>query len=478
MTASSEVHAAAYVGTGWLARGPIRQVDDPSGGPTVGSIVTVDSADVDHAAAVAEDAGRSWRAVPPAERAVVLAAAGNVLQGRSVEIADVLRCEGGRPRREAEAEVAKAVKTFRYYAGLVGALDGRSFAGSGGVRHETRREPVGVAAAITPWNVPAASPARKLAPALLAGNAVLLKPASATPLTAWHLVRALYDAGLPQGLVQFLPGAGSTVGEAVATNRRVGAVSFTGSTEVGLALQTSLSGTLTKLQLELGGKNGAIVMPDADLDRATQLIVQAAFAAAGQQCTATSRVIVHAAVADAVTDLIVERAEALTVSDTADEATQMGPLIDERQLSTTDGYVRRAVEAGAVIATGGHRLDRPGSYYAPTVLTRVDRSSEIAMREVFGPVLSIMVARDVDDAIDVLNGTAYGLSSAVHTRDIRIAQRVAERADCGVVAVGGATAGIELAAPFGGFKSSGTTSKEHGPESMEFFTRTKLISWY
>jgi acyl-CoA reductase-like NAD-dependent aldehyde dehydrogenase len=467
------------VGERWVADGRLVDVTDPAtDGEVVARMPALDADAADDSLDAALAAQSRWRAVPPAGRAEALRRAADLLEEHAAEVVEDLRAEGGKPLAEARAEAGKAVLTYRYYAGLAGALDGRAFEGARpALRHETRLEPVGVAVAITPWNVPAAAPARKLAPALLAGDAVVLKPASATPLSAHHQVRALVDAGVPAGAVQLVVGAGRTLGTALATDRRVAAVSFTGSTEVGLGLKAALGQSLTRLQLELGGKNAAVVLADADLDAAAGHIVAAAFALAGQQCTATSRVVVQRAVAVPLVERLVAACEALTVGDTSDERTRMGPLIDADQVALVDGFVGRALAGGATLACGGRRIERPGHFYAPTVLTGVTSAMEVASSEVFGPVLAVVEVGTPEEAVEVHNATAYGLSGAVHTRDLAAAQRFADAAASGVVAVNGPTAGIELAAPFGGFGMSGTGDKEHGPESLRFYTRTKLVSW-
>jgi alpha-ketoglutaric semialdehyde dehydrogenase len=474
------VKARNYIAGEWEdGAGDLIEVRDPSDGSVVGWIASASEAQVDQAVDAACAVLPSWGSAPVAERCAVLEGAALRLHSRSAELSQLLAAEGGRPIREARAEVAKAIATFEYYAGLAGALDGRAFAGSHpDQRHETRREPIGVVVAITPWNVPAAAPARKLAPAVLSGAPVLLKPASATPLTAAVIVEALADSGAPPGSVQLLAGSGGTVGRRLATGAATAAVTFTGSTEVGLALQRELAGGLTRTQLELGGKNAAIVLADADLDRAAELIVTAAFASAGQQCTATSRVVVERSVAEPLAEAIVLRAAALRMGPTLADATDLGPLIDADQVASTVGYIERAVTAGATIRYGGHAGDGPGCYHEPTVLTDVTPSMEIAREEVFGPVLSIIVVNDADEAVAVVNDTPYGLSSAVHTHDLGRAQELVGRIDCGVVVVNGPTAGIDITAPFGGFKASGTATKEHGPEAIDFFTRTKLVTWH
>jgi alpha-ketoglutaric semialdehyde dehydrogenase len=469
-----------YIAGRWEdGTGDLIEVRDPSDGSIVGAIGSASEVQVDQAIDAACAVLPSWGAVPVVERTAVLEGAALRLHGVSAELSRLLAAEGGRPIREARAEVAKAIATFEYYAGLAGALDGRAFAGSRpDHRHETRREPIGVVAAITPWNVPAASPARKVAPAVLAGAPVLLKPASATPLTAAVIVEALTDAGAPPGSVQLLAGPGRTVGRRIATSPATAALTFTGSTEIGLALQRELAAGLTRTQLELGGKNAAVVLADADLDRAAGHVVAAAFASAGQQCTATSRVVAERSVAEPLTEAIVLRTAMLRMGPTQADTTELGPLIDADQVASTVGYVERAVAAGATIRHGGHAVDGPGCYHEPTVLTDITPSMEIATEEVFGPVLSILVVDSADEAVGVVNDTPYGLSSAVHTRDLARAQDMIGRIHCGVVAINGPTAGIDITAPFGGFKSSGTATKEHGPEAVDFFTRTKLVSWH
>lgn len=458
----------------WIEPRESIDVVNPADGSFIASVPALDEHHVGLAVDAATNAFSTWKTTPPPQRAEFLGRMADALQDRSAAAVADLLAEGGKTEPEAAGEFAKSVQTLRYYAGLAGSLDGRTFAAATtGSRHETRREPIGPVAAITPWNVPMASPVRKLAPALLAGNPVIIKPASATPISVYHLAAAALDAGIPSGVVQTLTGSGRTVGNALAVAEGIAAVSFTGSTSVGMELAEALASRLTRVQLELGGKNAAVVLADADLDRAADRIVGAAFALAGQQCTATSRVIVVREVAEELTRRLVERSVAL--HPLAEGG--MGPMIDEAQRTIAAGFVERAINEGATIATGGQRVDGPGCMFEPTVLTGITQSMEVARDEVFGPVLAVIVVEDESDAITVLNDTIYGLSAAVHTNSLAAAERVVEACDTGVIAVNGATAGIELPAPFGGFKMSGTASKEHGPESMDFYTRIKLVSW-
>ncbi len=469
-----------FIGRDWIRpAGPLIAVRNPAtGSEVIATVPSLDATHVERAVIASLEVFPAWASWTPVARAEVLRKTADVLERRAGQISRDLVAENGKPLWEARGEVAKSVSTFRYYGGLAGALEGRAFAGgSARLRHETRLEPLGPVVAITPWNVPVAGPARKLAPALLAGNTVLLKPSSATPVAAIHLVECLNAAGAEPGAVQLLCGSGSVVGRGLCVHPQVAAVSFTGSTEVGLQLTKVLGNPLARLQLELGGKNAALVFPDADLSSAAGHIVNAAFASAGQQCTATSRVVVHRDVCQEFVDILLGRARAISVGNPCDESTQMGPLINEGQVQAVEGFVQRAVQAGACIATGGRRISRPGCFFEPTILTRVNPQMEIAREEVFGPVLAIMDFDAMEEAVDILNDTKYGLSCAVHTRNIAVAQTVADQAECGVVVINGPTAGIELPAPFGGFKMSGGGAKEHGPESMQFYTRTKLVSW-
>ena len=471
---------AARVAGEWIEAddGPLVIVD-PAHGQKFAIAPSLPQRLADRALEAAADGMGAWKKLSPVERGGHLEAAARQLLSWRDEVIGDLIAEGGKTPAEASGEFEKSVATLRYYSGLSGALDGRSFAAQRpSTRHETRREPVGPVVAITPWNVPLASPARKVAPALLAGNPVIVKPASQTPLSAYHLVKALVSVGIPDGVVQLLTGPGSTVGAKLVEHPATAAVSFTGSTDVGRAIHSTLAGSLVRLQLELGGKNAAVVLDDADLRRASDHIVSDAFSLAGQQCTATSRVIVLSTVADELTALILKRVSEIEVGGSDEQATRaMGPLIDAPQVESVNGYVERAVSEGARVRFGGARLARPGYFFAPTVLDQVKGNMEIAREEVFGPVLSIIAVEDDRQALSVLNDTRYGLVSSVHTESLARAEAFVSRSDTGIVSINGPTSGIELSCPFGGFKESGTSTKEHGPESLDFYTRTKLVSW-
>jgi aldehyde dehydrogenase (NAD+) len=470
MISSSALPDARPVGT--------RAVRDPSTGDTIAEVPVYDAEAVRSVVSEAVPAALDWGRRPPPERAAILRRAAALMGERRGSLIETLVAEGGRPQHEAVGETDKGIDTLLYYAGLVGALDGRAYLGNrAGLRHETRLEPIGVTVAITPWNVPIASPARKLAPALLAGNAMLIKPADLTPLSAIGMVEALHDAGVPTGVARVITGPGAVVGDALVGHPDAAAVSFTGSTAVGMSIRERLAGRLTRLQLELGGKNAAIVFDDADLDNALRWISVGAFAAAGQQCTATSRVLVQRGVYQQMLDRLVEEARSIRVGSAHDPETRMGPLISDEQVAAVHGFVVRAEAAGASVMAGGVPPAAGSRLYPPTIVAGAHASSEIATDEVFGPVVVVLPFDDLAEAAQLGNGTAYGLSAAVHTGSLATAEQLASALDCGVVSVNGPTAGIELSSPFGGFRQSGTDSKEHGPESLRFYTRTKLVSW-
>jgi acyl-CoA reductase-like NAD-dependent aldehyde dehydrogenase len=456
----------------------ITTITDPATGKAYRTVARLNAEAAQDLVDQAREAQLAWGHLPPLTRARLLGEASIELESRRATLIKDLVHEGGKPLVEAQGEVDKSIDTFRYYAGLTHALDGRSFAGGRvGLRHETRTEPLGTVVAITPWNVPMASPARKIAPALLAGDAVIVKPAELTPLSSLHLRDALHHVGVPSGVVQVATGSGSDLGAALVDAQGVDAVSFTGSTSIGLGIKQRLARQLTRIQLELGGKNAAVVWPDADLSEAVRWIIVGAYAGAGQQCTGTSRVIVHRDIEHQFMDGLCEAVDRIAVGDTGDPETTMGPLISREHRSTVHGFVARAADAGADVVRGGVIPTGEGSFYPATLVFGAPRSAEINVEEVFGPVLSVLAVDDLADALDVVNSTVYGLSAAVHTRDLGVAERFASGIEAGVVAVNGPTAGIELPAPFGGFRLSGTDSKEHGPEALRFYTRTKLISW-
>jgi len=331
--------------------------------------------------------------------------------------------------------------------------------------------------AITPWNFPIAIPAWKIAPALAYGNTVVWKPAELVPLTATHLAEALCEAGLPEGVLNLVLGRGSVVGETLVTHAAVSAITFTGSNAVGRAIQLRATEAGKKVQLELGGKNPAVVLADADLELAAEHVARGAFLSAGQKCTATSRVIVERPVLEELSARLVALAESWPVGDPLDERTKVGPLSSEAQLETVTGYLQLAQREHATVLAGGGRAEELGAGYfvRPTVLTDLSSSSRVVREEIFGPVATLLPADSFEEAVMLANDTPFGLTAGVFTRDLGKALRFARQARAGVVKVNQETAGLELQAPFGGMGESSSGSREQGKVARDFFTQWKTV---
>jgi len=334
-------------------------------------------------------------------------------------------------------------------------------------------------AAITPWNFPFAIPAWKVAPALISGNAVILKPASQTPMSAVNLVRACEEAGLPPGVLNLVPGAGNELGSAIARHPAIAAISFTGSTEVGRALFQTASAAFKRVQTEMGGHNPMVVLADAALEDAVNIAVEGAFFSTGQKCTATRRIIVEEPLYESFLERFVAATRGLKVGDPMDALTQIGPVISSSQLALDEEAVVRATGQGATVITGGKRLeDGPfgrGWFFEPTILTDVRPEFDIAQKEAFGPIVSVFKVGALDEAIDLANDSDYGLSASICTRDLESAERFIRSSRSGVVAVNAPTAGIEVQAPLHGAKGSGLGPPEQGDEAVEFFSEAKAV---
>jgi len=443
----------------------------------LGTFPQATAQDAARAVAAAAEALPGWAATPAPSRGAVLFRAAELLDERRDEVARTLTREEGKTLAEATAEVVRARDILRYFAGEGWRRAGELLpANTAGAMLYSRREPLGVVAAITPWNFPIAIPAWKVAPALVYGDTVVLKPASATPLTALRLVECLVDAGLPAGVLNFVTGRGGVVGEALAADPVVRGLTFTGSHAVGAGIYGRATQHFARVQLEMGGKNATVVLDDADLDLAVRLVVTGGFGLTGQSCTATSRVVVTEKVADRFVGRLAEAAAALKVGDGLEPGVQMGPAASAEQLATDLDYVAVAKEEGAELVAGGERLPGDGYFMQPTVFDHVDPHSRLAQEEVFGPVVAVIRARDFDDALAKANAVGYGLAASVVTRDLRQALAFVERVEAGVVKVNEPTTGLALQAPFGGFKdSSANTFKEQGPAAVEFYTRTKTV---
>jgi acyl-CoA reductase-like NAD-dependent aldehyde dehydrogenase len=441
----------------------------------------LDAAQVARAMDAAAGGAVAWRAASPIARAAVLSKAAVLLRERRGPVAEALSLENGKTLAEATVEVEKSADFLDFYAATARLPQGGQIADARpGTHAQLLIEPIGIVAMITPWNDPMLTPARKLGPALVSGNSVILKPARDTPLAAWHLVRALCDAGLPAGVLNLVITDHATFDAQVMDDPRLAAVTFTGSTEVGLQLSRKLAGRNVRLQTEMGGKNASVVLADADLDLAVATIVGAAFGGGGQRCTATSRVIVEASVHDDFVARLSKAVSALRVGPGTAAGTNMGALVSRRHQQEVLAHIEAARESGAVIALGGGvppgETMQHGCFVQPTLITGVTAEMPIWRDEVFGPVLALRAVANFDEAIAAANDSIYGLSAALFTTSLRYAQRFLDVADAGQVSVNLPTSGWDVHQPFGGFKLSGSAFKEQGLEGLRFYTRVKMAA--
>ena len=436
--------------------------------------------DAERAVEAAAAASEAWADTPGPERGRVLTRTAERLEARSEELTEALVREEGKARPEAAGEVGRAVDIFRYYAGKARDRGGDVKASSSSdARLYTVDEPVGVVSLVTPWNYPIAIPAWKLAPALAAGNTAVLKPASLAPGVARALVECLDEAGVPDGVVNFVTGSGSDVGDTLVTHEAVDAVSFTGSAAVGERVYEDATAAGKRAQTEMGGKNPTVVTANADVEEAVDIVGSGAFGVTGQACTACSRAVVHESVYDEFLEGIVEYAEAIEVGPGL-EGAEMGPQVSADELETTLDYIEVGEREGARLATGGARVEEgacaDGHFVEPTVFADVDPDMRIAQEEIFGPVLSVIRVEDFEEAVEVANGVRYGLSASVVTGDLGEANRFVDEVEAGMAKVNEKTTGVELHTPFGGFKrSSSETWREQGDAGLDFYTISKTV---
>jgi acyl-CoA reductase-like NAD-dependent aldehyde dehydrogenase len=424
--------------------------------------------EVDAAVARAKAAYPAWRALAPGARAAQLHALADALIGAREELAQLEARNAGKPIGDARGEMGMVIDTFRYYAGAPERLLGVTIPVAGGEAW-TVREPLGVVGLIVPWNFPLTIAAWKLAPALAAGNTVVLKPAELTPLTAIRFEQLAVEAGLPEGVVNVVTGPGSTCGRRLVEHPDVAKIAFTGSTEIGRQIAAGAAQTIKRVTLELGGKSANIVFADADLAAAADSAPMAVFGNAGQDCCARSRILVQRAVLDQFMALLEDAVEAIRVGDPMDPETQMGPLISAGQRDTVASFVG----PDAPVAIQGSRPDGPGYWFAPTVLCPVAPDDRAVREEIFGPVACVIPFRDEDEAVRIANDTMYGLSGSIWTRDGARALRVARAVETGVISIN-SNSSVRVSTPFGGFKQSGY-GRELGPHATDAYTETKTI---
>jgi alpha-ketoglutaric semialdehyde dehydrogenase len=452
----------------------------PATGETLGSVPEADAAAVDRAVETAQAAFEEWRLVPAPRRGEILFRFAQVLEREKPALTDLMTREMGKVKAEAGGDVQEAIDMTYYMAGEGRRLWGQTTPSELQNKFNMSvRVPVGVVGAITPWNFPIAIPSWKIAPALVCGNTVVLKPAEDTPLLGQRFVELLDEAGVPEGVVNVVHGYGETAGAALVRNPGVPVITFTGSRETGVAVTKAAADFLKQVHLELGGKNAIIVLDDADLDLAVEGIVWSAFGTSGQRCTAASRVIVHEKVYDALQSRLVERAERMRLGAGWEDETDVGPVINRAAIEKIDSYTKIGRDEGARLLTGGEIATEgdlaKGFFYRPTIFGDVDPQMRIAQEEIFGPTTALIKVSDFDEAVRVANGIKYGLSSSIFTRDVNRAFRAMRDLQTGITYVNAGTTGAEVHLPFGGTKDTGNGHREAGQSALDVFTEWKSI---
>ncbi|MBO03668.1 MAG: aldehyde dehydrogenase family protein [Chloroflexi bacterium] len=436
--------------------------------------------DADAAITAAHNVKESWRRTSGLARGGYLLKAASYLEANLEEYAQAITREAGKSIVESRGEVGRAVALLQYYG-----VEGSNPVGSvvpsvnPDILLYTNRMPLGVVSLITPWNFPLAIPIWKMAPALTYGNTIVLKPASAAPYVSTLIAKMWEAVDLPDGVFNLVTGSGGSVGNELITNSKVAAISFTGSTRIGMNIAAESAKRHKRYQLEMGGKNPVVVLPDADLEQAAEITVSGAMKYSGQKCTATSRAIVVGKVMEDFTNLVVEKTNALKIGPGADPESIIVPVIDHASKDNITSMIERGVADGGTVLAGGGvpsgDLYDKGTFVEPTVINNVASDAYVACEEIFGPVLSILPAADADDALEIANSVEYGLSAGIFTKDLNSVLDFADRIEAGVVKINGETAGLEPQVPFGGMKASSSGDREQGKAAIEFFTQTKTI---
>ena len=453
-----------------------RNINPSNTADLVGEYARADEIQVRAAVAAARAAFPGWSRGSIQARADMLDRIGSEILARKDELGMLLSREEGKTKPEGIGEATRAGYLFKFFAGEVVRQAGEVLASvRPGIKVEITREPLGVVGIITPWNFPIAIPAWKIAPALAYGNCVVFKPADLVPGCAWALAEILARSGIPAGVFNLVMGRGAVIGELLSTMPEVDAVSFTGSQAVGKQVAKNCAARLAKVQLEMGGKNPQVVLDDADLDTAVNVSVQSAFFSTGQRCTASSRLIVTEGIHDQFVKKITEKMRALKIDDALKEGTDIGPVVDPKQLEQDLHYIELGKKEGAKLAAGGSRLKRAteGYYLEPALFTETSASMTINREEIFGPVASVIRVRNYDEALAVANDTPYGLSSGVATTSLKHAEHFKRNSAAGMVMVNLPTAGVDYHVPFGGRKGSSYGPREQGRYAVEFYTTVK-----
>jgi acyl-CoA reductase-like NAD-dependent aldehyde dehydrogenase len=469
-----------FIGGEWVdaADGGTFETRNPATGRVIANVAEARTADVDRAVAAAREAlNGPWSTMDAADRGALLWKMADIIEQRSQQLAALETIDNGKRIREADIDLRETRDAFRYYAGWTTKLGGETIPVRGNVLNYTLREPVGVVGAIIPWNFPLLMAAWKVAPALACGNAIVLKPAEQTPLTALELAAIATEAGIPPGVLNVVPGFGETAGAAIVRHADVDKIAFTGSTAVGRTIMRESADTLKKVSLELGGKSPNIVFADADIAAAARGAFSGIFYNTGQACTAGSRLLVHASVKDQLLEYIVDRAAKTVPGDPLDPKTRYGPIISEEQLDRVMGYVEAGRRDGAQLLAGGQRTSYAGGengyWLEPTVFDGVLPGHTIAREEIFGPVLATMTFEDDDEAVAIANDTIYGLAAGIWTSDVKRAHRTAARIGAGTVWIN-TYHPLDVASPFGGYKQSGY-GRELGRYALDLYTQIKSV---
>ena len=467
----------------WKESASSREVNNVNPANTDDVLGTVRQATRDEARAAVEAAATSfpsWRATPAPTRGKIVARAARLLEDNKEELAQLLTREEGKTIAESRGELQRSINVTEFCAGESRRMNGETIQSELPLNFAyTLKQPLGVVACVTPWNFPVAIPVWKIAPALVAGNSVVFKPASLTPATAVRIVEIFEEAGIPKGVLNLVLGSGSDAGDEIINHPAVKAVSFTGSNGVGIRLYEQVSRRGAKVQCEMGGKNPVVVLEDADVNLAVESTAQGAFGSSGQRCTATSRAVVMNDIADEFVERISARASSMRIGDGADPNTEMGPSVDESQFNTVLSYIDIGREDGATLVCGGRRaigngLDK-GYFVQPTVFDRVTPDMRIAREEIFGPVLSVMRVKSFEEAMEVANDCEYGLSSSIFSNDAARIFRFVDEIETGMTHINSPTTGGEAHIPFGGIKGTGIGDREQGSTALDFYTELKVV---
>ncbi|WP_430788187.1 aldehyde dehydrogenase family protein [Virgibacillus flavescens] len=472
---------ANYIGGEWVeASEETTPVVNPATGETIVEVPLSDESSVDNAVKAAAKAQKEWALVPAPMRAEVLYRVGNIMKERKERLSQLLTMENGKVIEEARGEVQEGIDMAYYMAGEGRRMFGQTTPAELKDKFAMSvRAPIGVVGLITPWNFPIAIATWKSFPAIVAGNGVVWKPATETPIMAYELAKIFEEAGLPKGVVNVVFGSGSTVGNAMVDHDGIRVISFTGSNDTGRSIAAKCGQQLKKVSLEMGGKNAVIVMDDADLTLAVEGILWSAFGTSGQRCTACSRVIVHENVKEELESRLLEEMKKLTIGNGLDDSVKVGPIINKAGLNKIKKYMEIGKDEGAKLLAGGHVLDegehRQGNYFAPTLFSDVKPDMRIALEEIFGPVVSLIPVKSFEEAIEVNNSVEYGLSSSIFTNDVNQVFRAQRDLDTGIVYVNAGTTGAEIHLPFGGTKGTGNGHRDSGVQALDVFTEWKAI---